>query len=187
MTRFRLLTTVSVMVGSATSGLANTKVFDNAELGYSIALPSQCRHEEGPGTLEAVCAPDLDLKKSMDVQAAGAILLEIDAEIAPADAKPYAEAEFRQELPEAVCGEGDTAKVRLENVTEQKEGNRLTLTARVICPELRFLGLSERHAEARTVIAGKFRYRLMARYPKADADMAQPLAKAFFGSFKPAP
>ena len=59
--------------------MANTKTFDNIDLGYSIALPGQCRHEEGPGTLEAVCAPDLDPAKSLTIQAAGAILLEIDA------------------------------------------------------------------------------------------------------------
>ncbi len=184
MTGFRLLAAAVSIAGCASSALANSKTFDNADLGYTIALPSQCRHEEGPGTLEAVCAPDLDPKKSQEIQAAGAILLEIDAEIVPADAKPYTEVEFRQELPEAVCGEGDTNKVRLENVAARTEGDRVTLTARVVCPELRFLGLGERHAETRTIIAGKYRYRLMARYPKDDADMAKPLAKAFFDSFK---
>jgi hypothetical protein len=167
--------------------MANSKTFENAELAYTIGLPGQCRHEEGPGTLEAICAPDLDPRKSQEIQAAGAILLEIDAEIAPPDAKPYTEAEFRLELPEAVCGEGDTKKVRVENAAEQKDGDRVTLTARVICPELRFLGLGERHAETRTIIAGKYRYRLMARYPKDDVDMAKPLAKAFFDSFKMKP
>jgi hypothetical protein len=142
--------TLPVLAGSA---FANSKTFENAELGYSIALPVQCRHDQGPGTLEAVCAPDLDPAKAVEIQAAGAILFEIDAEIAPGDAKPYTEADFRLELPEAVCGEGDSKKVRLENVAEQKDGERTTFTARVVCPELRFLGLAERHAETRTAIA----------------------------------
>ncbi len=181
---FRLAVAVGTLTSVAQTASANTKTFDNTDLGYRIALPVQCRHEEGPGTLEAVCAPDLDPKKSDDIQAAGAILLEIDAEIAPTDAKPYTEVEFRQELAEAVCGEGDTNKVRLENVSASKDDTGATFTARVVCPELRFLGLSERHAETRTVIAGKYRYRLMVRYPKDDADIAKPLAKAFFDSFK---
>lgn len=185
MIRFRPLALgLPALLACAAAAGAADKTFDNAELNYSVALPGQCRHEEGPGTLEAVCAPDLDLAKSLDVQAAGAILLEVDAEVAPADAKPYTEADFRQELPESVCGEGDTKKVKLEAVEEKKDGDRVVFSARVVCPELRFLGLGERHAESRTIVAGSHRYRLMARYPKDDVDMAKPLANAFFQSFK---
>ena len=181
----RLLSLTLFAVVSAGAAFATTKTFEIPEPAFTIALPAPCRHEMGPGTLEAVCAPDLDAEKSKEVQAASSILLEVDFEVTPPNAKPYSEAEFRQELPESVCGEGDTKKVRLEGVVETKDGDRTTFTARVVCPELKFLGLGERHAEARTVIAGANRYRLMARYPVEDVDMAKPLAKAFFDSFKP--
>ena len=184
--RLPALTLLTVVLGCAPAA-ATTKTFEIPEPAFSIALPAPCRHEMGPGTLEAVCASDLDVEKSKEVQAAGSILLEVDFEVAPPDAKPYSEAEFRQELPESVCGEGDTKKVRLEGVAETKDGELTTFTARVVCPELKFLGLGERHAEARTVISAKSRYRLMARYPVEDVDMAKPLAKAFFDSFKPKP
>ena len=163
---------------------ATTKTFEISEPAFSVALPAPCRHEMGPGTLEAVCAADLDAEKSKDVQAAGAILLEVDFEITPPDSKPYSEAEFRQELPESVCGEGDTKKVRLEAVKEIAAADQTTFSALVVCPELKFLGLGERHAEALTVITPRSRFRLMARYPTEDVDMAKPLAKAFFQSFK---
>ena len=180
------LSMLATILGS-TAAPATTKTFEIPEPAFTIALPAPCRHELGPGTIEAVCAADLDAEKSKDVQAAGSILLEVDFEVTPPDAKAYTEAEFRQELPESVCGEGDTKKVRLDGVTEKKDGDLTTYTARVVCPELKFLGLSERHAEARTVISAKSRYRLMARYPAEDVDMAKPLAKAFFESFKPKP
>ena len=41
---------------SAAQPPADTKTFENAEFRYSVALPAGCRHEEGPGTLDAVCS-----------------------------------------------------------------------------------------------------------------------------------
>jgi hypothetical protein len=168
---------------AAGPGLAATTVFENPDLRYRIELPSTCRHVEGPGTLEAVCAPNLDARASAAAAAAGAFLLEIDAEIAPADAKPYTETEFRQELPEAVCGEADHTKVRLNNVTRHAEADRVTYRAEVTCPEIRFLGLGIRNAEVRYVIAPAMRYRLMARVPAEDASNVRAASAAFFASF----
>jgi hypothetical protein len=168
----------------ATTAMATTKTYENEELRYVVQLPEVCRAVRGPGTLEAICAPDLDAEKSKRVPAASAIVLEVDGEAVPSDAKSYTEVEFRSELPESVCGEGDASKVKLTNVRVDKDGERTTLTADVVCPELNFLRLPERRAEARTVLMPGFRYRLMVRYPLVDVDMAKPLSKAFFESFK---
>lgn len=162
---------------------APSKTFEDAELGYTIALPAPCRHVQGPGTLEAICTADLDPVKSADIQAAGALLFELDAEIAPPDAKPYTEADFRSELPDSVCGTSDAASVKLERVAEARDGDRQQFSARVTCPEVKFLALPVRLAEARTIIVGRYRYRLLARHPQDDAAAAAPLAKAFFESF----
>jgi hypothetical protein len=172
------------LVGLVTEAQARSKTFENPELGFTIALPADCRHQQGPGTLEAICAPDLDAVKGRLVPAASAIVFEVDGEISPPEAKPFTEADFRMELPQSVCGEGDEAKVRLANVRQTTDARQITYAADVICPALRFLGLPERQAEARTVVAGPRRFRLMARYPSVDVDMAKPLAKAFFDSFQ---
>ncbi len=181
--RFAIFATALVM--SSPVALAAGKIFENKELKYRIELPDTCRHNEGPGTLEAVCAPSLDARASADIAAAGALLMEIDAEAVPADAKPYGLAEFRDELPDAVCGESDASKVKLSDVTDSKAGGLTTLRATIACPAIGFLGLPERTAEARYVIAPGMRYRLMARVPAGDVAKAKPAMDAFFASFKP--
>ena len=55
----------------------------NADLKYTIAIPSECRLDEGPGTLEAICSADLDEAKAAEMPKAKAFLLEIDAEAVP--------------------------------------------------------------------------------------------------------
>lgn len=177
------LVAASLCVATENAMATPTKIYEDAELGFVIALPIPCRHVQGPGTLEAICAPDLDPMKSADVQAAGALLFELDAEIAPADAQPYTQADFRAELPDSICGTSDAASVKLDAVTEIREGDTQRLTARVTCPDVKFLGLPVRQAEARTIIVGRHRYRLFARHPSEDAAAAAPLAKAFFDSF----
>jgi hypothetical protein len=162
--------------------LAAGKTFENSELKYRIELPDQCRHIDGPGTFEAVCAPDLDAKASADIAAAAALLLEIDAEAVPSDAKAYSLAEFRDELPDAVCGESDAAKVT--SATATIAARAATDSAVIACPAIGFLGLPERTAEARYVITPGLRYRLMARVPKGDVAKAKPAMDAFFASFK---
>jgi hypothetical protein len=163
---------------------AKPRTIDNADLKYSITVPGECRTEEGPGTLEAICSPDFDEAKSAEMSAAGALLLEIDAEAVPADAKPYGEAEFRQEVPEAVCGESDTAKVKMAEVKAAKDAAATVLTASVTCPEIKFLGLGERQAQVRYVMQPGFRYRLMARALTSDAGKVKVATDSFFASFK---
>lgn len=165
--------------------LAAGKVFENKDLKYRIELPETCQHNEGPGTLEAVCAPSLDAKASTDVAAAAALLLEIDAEAVPGNATPYGLTEFRDELPDAVCGESEAAKVRLTEVAQSQAGTTTTFRAIITCPAIAFLGLPERIAEARYVMAPGMRYRLMARVPAGDVAKAKPAMDAFFASFKP--
>jgi hypothetical protein len=161
-----------------------TTPYKSLDLKYEIALPIACRHVEGPGTLEAICASDLDSEAGKEIPAAGAFLLEIDAEQVPADAKPYTEANFREELPEAVCGGGDAGRVTISAVAETKHGTDRVLTADVVCPAIKFLGLPARSAQVRYVIAAGFRYRLMARAPTETLDKLRPIAVAFFNSFK---
>jgi hypothetical protein len=163
--------------------LAETKTFTSTELNYSVALPATCKIEEGPGTLEAVCSPDLNADKSQAAVAASALLLELDAERVPPEAKAYEDTDFRHELPEAVCGEADSPKVKIADMVRTADGNRATWTATVTCPEIKFLGLAERIANVRYEIAPGFRHRLMARVPSADAAATKAARDAFLASF----
>ncbi len=173
-----------MMLMAATPISAKSRPIENAELKYSVAVPTECRLEEGPGTLEAICAPDFDEAKSAELPAATALLLEVDAERAPADAKPYGEAEFRQEVPEAVCGESGNIKVKLTGVQGIKDGATTTFTASVTCPEIKFLGLAERSAEVRYVMTQGLRYRLMARSLSTDTPAVKAAIDGFMQSFK---
>ena len=176
------LALVACLVGTPAS--AKPRTVDNAGLKYTITLPSECRTEEGPGTLEAICSPDFDEAKSAEMATANALLLEIDGEQVPADAKAYGEAEFRREVPEAVCGESESIKVKLSDVKETKEGSSTAFTANVACPEIKFLGLPERQAKVRYVMQPGFRYRLMARSLTSDADKVKAAVDSFLSSFK---
>ena len=160
------------------------RAIDNADMKYSVTVPAECRIVEGPGTLEAICAPDFDEAKSAELAAAGALLLEVDAERVPADAKVYAEGEFRREVPEAVCGDAESLKVKLTNVKANKVGDSDVFTTTVTCPEIKFLGLAERTAEVRYVIAPGFRYRLMARALSSDWTVVKAATEGFLQSFK---
>ena len=169
---------------SANLAVAAPKTLKNTDLKYAVTLPSECRIETGPGTLEAICSVDLDEAKAIDLPKAKAFLLEIDAEPVPADAKAYTEAEFRMEIPDAVCGEGDASRVKITNVKSETTDGATVLSADVVCPDIKFLGLEERHARARYVIAPKHRYRLMARAPASEAAQTKQAADAFLQSFK---
>lgn len=176
---------ICVLAGlSGSIAVAAPKTLTNADLKFAVTIPSECRIEQGPGTLEGICSADLDEAKAIGMPKAKAFLLEIDAEPVPPDAKPYTEAEFRQEIPDAVCGEGDPARVKISNFKSDAASGTTILTADIVCPEIKFLGLEERHARARYVITPKHRYRLMARTPASEAAKTKDVADAFLLSFK---
>jgi hypothetical protein len=169
-----------------------TKAFESSQFRYSVALPAGCRHDEGPGTLDAICSTELDPEKSAMASAASALVLEVavepvpgDAGKAPADlAQHYDEAQFKAELPEAICGESDKARVKVENAKQVLQEARVMYTADVGCPEIKFLGLGERRATVQFLIAPGLRYRLMARAPKEDFEQRKEAIDAFFASFR---
>ena len=177
---------------AATEAGQDTKIFEVAELRYSVELPNGCRHDEGPGTLDAICSPDLDPEKSAAASAAMALVLEVGVEPVPADAgaqpaelaQRYGEAQFKEELAEAICGESDRAKVKVDNAKQVLEAARVMYTAGVTCPEIKFLGLGERRAMVQFVIVPGLRYRLMARALTEDFEKRKEAVDAFFASFR---
>ena len=180
----RTLLVATALVLAAAPLAARPRTINKPDLLYRVTIPSECRTEEGPGTLEAICSPDLDEAKSVDIPAAAALLLEIDVEIVPAGAARYGEAEFRQEVPEAVCGEADNPKIKLDAVKITKNAGTDIFSASVTCPEIKFLGLPERTAELRYVVAPGYRYRLMGRALSSDQDKVKAAVAAFLASFK---
>jgi hypothetical protein len=178
-----LIVGAAALPGTAAQA-ADTRTITNTELNFSVTLPASCRIEEGPGTIEAVCSPDLDPSKSLVASAASALLLELDYERVPAAVKAvYGEVEFRQELPEAVCGESEPTKVGIADFKRTDDGDRVIWTAMVTCPDIKFLGLSERTANVRYITTPAFRYRLMARTPSIDLPATQATRDAFLSSF----
>jgi hypothetical protein len=184
---------VALFGGAATALAADdTRTFESAKFHYSVALPKGCRHDEGPGTLDAVCSADLDPEKSASASAASALVLEVGVELVPADAaataadlaQRYDEAKFKEELPEAVCGESDKGKVKVSDAKQDLEGARVTYTAGVLCPEIKFLGLGERSALVRVLITPGVRYRLMSRAQKEEFEKHKEMVDAFFASFR---
>jgi hypothetical protein len=186
---------LSVLIGgplALAQSAPETKAFESSEYRYSVALPAGCRHDEGPGTLDAICSGELDPEKSAMASAASALVLEVavervadDAGKSPAElAQRYDEAQFRAELPEAVCGEPDRARVKVENAKQALEEARAVYTADVACPEIKFLGLGERRAMVQFVVTPGMRYRLMARAPKEDFEQRKDAVNAFFASFR---
>ena len=174
---------------------AATKAFESPQFRYSVALPMGCRHEEGPGTFDAICSAELDAEKSAVANAAASLVLEAGAEAVPDEAgmppsalaQRYSETVFKEELPEAVCGEPDRTRVRIDNVKQVLEEARVVYTAEVACPEIKFLGLGERRATARFLITPGLRYRLMARALKEDFEQRKESIDAFFASFRVLP
>jgi hypothetical protein len=65
----------AAQTATETPAPAETKAFESGQLRYTVALPTACRHEEGPGTLDAVCAADLDPEKSATAGTATALVL----------------------------------------------------------------------------------------------------------------
>jgi hypothetical protein len=162
---------------------------------YSVTLPGGCRHEQGPGTIDAVCSPDFDPEKSPVANAASALVLAVAAE--PLDSagdksiagllQRYSEAGFKEELPEAVCGESDRARVKIENLSQSVEGRQLVYTADVVCAEIRFLQIGARRAAVRHLIGPDTIYRLVARAPEEVFEKHRAIIDAFFASFRLTP
>jgi hypothetical protein len=158
--------------------------FESVELRYAVMLPADCRHEEGPGTLEAICTPDLDARRAAELPSAGAFVLEVDGENVPADAKIYDAAAFQAELAESVCGESDATKVMIRGGVQSAMTGAQVFTATVVCPEIKFLALPVRTAEVRTISYPRFRYRLMSRWPGEATPGVRTATAAFFASFR---
>ena len=158
---------------------------------YSVALPAGCRHDEGPGTLDAVCSAELDPEKSAEASAATSLVLEVGAEPVADDAgkaarrlaQRYGEAQFKAELPEAVCGESDRARVKIENAKQVLEEARVVYTADVACPEIKFLGLGERRATVQFLITPGLRYRLHGAGAEGGLRAAQAVDRRFLREF----
>jgi hypothetical protein len=181
----RSASALAVLLAYTPAYAIDTKTIINSDLYYIISVPTLCRVEEGPGTLEAVCSPDLNPEASQAVVAASALLLEIDSERVPNDLKAaYGEADFRQELPEAVCGESDPTRAQISNINSAIDGPRTIWTAAVVCSEIKFLGLPERSASVRYVMTPAARYRMMTRTPTSFFASTQAVRDAFLSSFK---
>jgi hypothetical protein len=171
------------------------KAFENSQFRYAVTLPAGCRHDEGPGTIDAVCSPDFDPEHSAIISNAAALVLAVAAETVPEDAgktpgelqQRYGEAAFREELPEAVCGESDNARVKISNVKDVVEDSRVVYTADVVCAEVKFLQIGERRAVVRHVIGPDARYRLVARGLAEDFDKQRERIDGFLASFKVLP
>jgi hypothetical protein len=162
---------------------------------YAVTLPAGCRQAEGPGTIDAVCSAEFDSEKSAEASAVASLVFEVGAEAvaddagkaAPALAAGYGEEAFKGELPEAVCGESDRARVKIENVKQVLEEGRVAYTAEVRCSEVKFLGLGERRAAVKFLVTPGVRYRLLARAPHGEYDQHKPLIDAFLASFRVLP
>jgi hypothetical protein len=172
-----------------------TTTFENSQLRYAVAMPAGCRHEEGPGTVDAICATDLDPERSAAVSNATALVLSLAAEALAAEGdtsvdglrQRHGEAGFKEELPEAVCGESDKARVKIDGFKETVEEGRLVYAAEVVCAPIKFLQIGERRAAARQVVGPDVRYRLVARAPAEDFGKQRAVIDAFFASFRALP
>ncbi len=190
------ITVASLPAGRAgAQTLAATKTVANEQYRYAVSLPAACRHEEGPGTVDAVCSADLDPERSAQVSSDSALVMEVSAEVVAADAgktvpelaRAYDEAAFREELPEAVCGESDKARVKIAAVTQTVQDSRVTYVADITCAAVKFLQIGERRASVRHIIGPDARYRLVARAPMEDFTKQQQAIEAFFESFRVLP
>ncbi len=169
--------------------------FQSSQVRYVASLPSGCRHEEGPGTVDAICAPDFDAEKSAVASTATALVLSVSAEALPPAGdtsvdglrQRHGEAGFKEELPEAVCGESDRARVKIGGFKATAEDGRLVYAASVVCAPIRFLQIGERRAAVRHVMAPDMRYRLVARAPTDEFEKQRAVIDAFFAGFRALP
>lgn len=181
--RLACAATAAVLISGA-AGAVHARDLSRPDLKFTVSIPDDCLLEETTGTIEAVCSPDRDAAKTVDLPKARAFFLEVDAEHVPPDAKPYSVPDFRADVPEAVCGSGEPADVKIENVSESAAGSARQFAATIVCPPIAFLGLEERRASVRYLMGPKLRYRLMYRTPTATVDRNAAAGKAFLDSFR---
>ena len=168
------------------------RTFSNKQYHFTVAFPDGCRYEEGPGTVDAICSADFNSERSIRIESARALVMEVGAEALSAGASRSAsyarysnsEPAFREELPQAVCGESEPSRARVQAIEQAAEGERIVYTAELICAEVRFLQISERRASVRYILAPDVRYRLIARAPVEDFDKHKQAIAAFFDGFR---
>jgi hypothetical protein len=186
-----LLAIASLAQLAGAQGPAETRTLENSRFRFAVALPTGCRHVEGPGTVDAVCSADFDPERSAVAGKASALVLSVAAETVADGAgktgselqQRYGEAGFREELAETVCGESDRARVKIANVKEAIEDASVVYTADVVCAPVRFLQIGERRASVRHVITPHAHYRLVARARTDNFDKQRETIDAFFASF----
>jgi hypothetical protein len=164
----------------------------SARYHFTVAIPSECRHEEGPGTIDALCPPDAEPNGTgTEGRRLSALVLQVSAQTVPEDAGKsareladrYTEAMFKEELPGAVCGESDNTRAKLQNVRAEQEETRVVYAADIVCSSVRFLQVPERTASVRYILDPAGRYRLVARAASNDFQKEMPKIEAFFASF----
>lgn len=168
------------------ASLAQTRV-RLGETGIGFEVPVHCLVREGPGTAEAVCDPDGSPDTSRIMPASAAVYFEVTAQAFDAGgsrapesmAQRYAFADFQKDLPGAVCGEERISRIKIENPQRQLGDDRVTYSATVTCPEIKFLGLGPRRALVRYVLADGLRTNILARSLADDFERAKPVMDAF--------
>jgi hypothetical protein len=161
--------------------------FENDRYRFNVTFPKGCRYEEGPGTLDAICAPDFDAEKSATIGKAGALVLsfvheDIDTTAASVQER-FTEAAFKADLPESVCGEPDPARARIEKLDRRAEYGVVNQSADVVCAEVKFLRIGERRASVVQTIAPHGVFRLTARAPTEEFEKRDAAISEFFSSF----
>jgi hypothetical protein len=164
-----------------------TLSFENADYRFTVTFPRGCRYEEGPGTVDAICAPDFDEEKSATVEKAGALVLSFAYELvdtaSAGNAPRFSATAFKDDLPESVCGESDKARARIENLKYREEAGFLVQQADVVCSEVKFLQIGERRATVAQTIAPRGVFRLTARAPTEDFQKEAAAVGVLFSSF----
>ena len=147
-----------------------------AEYRYSVALPAGCRHDEGPGTLDAICSAEFDPEKSATASAASALVLEVAARPSPTmPARPgRARAALRRGAVQGGAARSDLRGVRPRPRQDRQrqagsEGDASRRTRPTSpAPRSSSWGWASGAPSVQFLITPGLRYRLMARAPKED-------------------
>ena len=159
-----------------------------------MALPAGCRHDEGPGTLDAICSTELDPEKSAKASAASALVLEVGVEPVAGrcgqDAGRPGAALRRGRSSRPSCRKRSAASPT-GHASRSTTPSRFSKTARVVVygrcrlPRDQVPWASASAAPSvQVLITPGMRYRLMARAPKEDFEQRKEAVDAFFASFR---